>query len=81
VGKVFVSLYYAYSPPVADFIANNDTVRLMVRWSLLPFVGMSWMTLNIGLIPTITIILLMLIFINISVVVLFKRIQMGTHMA
>jgi len=39
------------------------------------------MTLNIGLIPTITIILLMLIFINISVVVLFKRIQMGTHMA
>ena len=81
VGKASVDFYYTYSQPVADFIASHDTLRLMVRWSLLPIVGMSWMALNIGLIPIITIILLMLIFINISVVVLFRRIRMGTHMA
>jgi len=81
VGKAFVDLYSTYSPPVADFIASHDTVRLVVRWSLMSVVGMSWMALNIGLIPTLTIILLMLIFINISVVVLFRRIRMGTHMA
>jgi hypothetical protein len=81
VGKAFIDLYNTCSPPVADFIASHDTVRLMVRWSLMPVVGMSWMVLNIGLIPTLAIILLMLIFINISVVVLFRRIRMGTHMA
>jgi hypothetical protein len=80
VGKAFIDLYSTYSPSVADFIANHNVARLMVRWSLMPFVGMCWMALNIGLIPTLTIILLMLIFINISVVVLFRRIRVGTHM-
>jgi len=59
--KAFIDLYNAYSPPVADFIANHNTARLIVLWSLMPVVGMSWMALNIGLIPTITIILLLLI--------------------
>ena len=79
VAKSFVQLYYINSPPVADFIVSHDTVRLVVRWSLLPFVGVSWMALKLGLIPTLTIILLMLILINISVVALFKRIRMRTN--
>jgi len=41
VGKVVVDFYSTYSPPMADFIASHDTVRLVVRWSLLPLVGMS----------------------------------------
>ena len=48
VGKVFIDLYNTYSPPVADFITNHGTVRFMVRWSLLPLVGMSWIAINIG---------------------------------
>ena len=80
-GKAFIDFYNAYSPPVADFIANHNTARLIVLWSLMPVVGMSWMALNIGLLPTLAIILLMLIFINISVVVLFRRIKTGTHLA
>jgi len=79
VGKAFVDLYSIYSPPVADFIANHDTLRALVRLSLLPIVGVSWIALNIGLIPTLTIILLMLILINTSVLVLFRRIRMRTH--
>jgi hypothetical protein len=47
-GKAFVHFYYTYSPPVADFIARHDTVRLMVRWSLLPLLGVSWMALHLG---------------------------------
>lgn len=47
VGKAFIDLYYTYSPPVAAFIANHDNLRAVVRWSLLPVVGVSWMTLNI----------------------------------
>jgi len=48
VGRSFVELYYNYSPPVADFIANHDNLRAVVRWSLLPIVGVSWMALHLG---------------------------------
>lgn len=46
VGKTFVHFYYTYSPPVADFIARHNTLRAVVRLSLLPLVGVSWMTLQ-----------------------------------
>jgi hypothetical protein len=79
VGKAFVDLYYTCSPPIADFIARHETLQAAVRLSLLPVVGVSWMSLKIGLIPTITIILLMFILINTSVLVLFRRIWMRKH--
>jgi hypothetical protein len=49
VGKIFIDLYNTLSPPVADFIANHDIVRLVVRWSLLPVVGVSWVAVHFGL--------------------------------
>jgi hypothetical protein len=58
IGKSFVSLYYKYSPPVAEFIANHDDVKMLVRLSLLPLVGISWMSLKIG--PLYTLFLLAL---------------------
>ena len=72
-GKAFVNLYYAYSPPVADFIANNDTLRAFVRFSLIPLVGMSWMALNLGPTATIALALLLLVFISASTIVLVRR--------
>jgi hypothetical protein len=30
-GSRFVETYYRFSPPVADFIANNDFLRAIVR--------------------------------------------------
>ena len=50
-GKAFVDLYYAYSPPIADCIAQNEALNAAVRLSLLPLVGISWMSLNIGPLP------------------------------
>lgn len=60
VGKNVVGLYNTYSPPMADFIAKHDVLRAMVRISLLPVVGVSWIVLKIGPASTVA---LMLIFI------------------
>ena len=46
-GKVFVDIYYAYSPFIADFIKEHETLRAPVRLCLLPFVGLCWVMLNI----------------------------------
>jgi hypothetical protein len=58
IGKSLVNLYYKYSPPLADFIANHDNVKIFVRLSLLPLVGISWIALKLG--PLFTISLLVL---------------------
>ncbi len=38
IGSHLVSLYYAVSPPVADFISRHDTLRSLTRWYLTPIV-------------------------------------------
>ena len=47
-GNAFVDLYYVYSPHIAEFIAKHANLQTMVRWSLLPFVGISWVLLKLG---------------------------------
>jgi hypothetical protein len=57
-GRWFVNTYYRFSPPLANCIASHDSLRVMVRLSLLPVVGMSWMVLTIGFIPSLAFIFL-----------------------
>ncbi len=49
-GTKFVQAYYNYSPPVADFIANHDGLRTIVRIGLVPLVGFSWLAMHYGMI-------------------------------
>ena len=56
-GKAFVQFYYKYSPSMADFIAEHANLRAIVRVSLLPFVGISWITLKIGPVSAIALML------------------------
>ena len=76
VGRAFVDLYYTCSPPVAAFIANHDTLRLMVRLSLMPIVGMSWMTLNIGLSFTLLLIGLLICFMGTGATIALRRMRL-----
>jgi len=80
-GKAFIHLYTTVSPPVADFIANHDTIRFMVRWSLVPVVGMTWLTIHFGFIFSSVFILLLLSLISVTTVVLFKRIRQRENRA
>lgn len=61
IGNYFINLYCRYSPPMADVISKHDNVRALVRFFLLPIVGMSWMALKFGLVSTLGFILLFLL--------------------
>jgi len=61
VGKVFVDIYYKTSPAMADFITRHASLKPIVRISLLPIVGTSWMVLNHGAISAIALMLFFII--------------------
>ena len=45
-GRWAVTQYYAYSPPLAAWIADRDTWRRVARILLLPFIGFAWVSLH-----------------------------------
>jgi len=47
-GTKFVEVYYKYSPPMADFIAEHDALRAVARIGLAPLVGFSLLAVNYG---------------------------------
>jgi hypothetical protein len=73
VGKTFVNLYYTYSPPVSDLIVKHNWFRVVVRWSLLPLVGMSWLALHVGISATLALMVLLSVLVSVSLVTVLKR--------
>lgn len=59
-GRIFVRTYYRWSPPMAEFISRHDSLRMIVRWSLLPVVGMCSMMLFLGPAATVALVLTLL---------------------
>lgn len=45
-GQYFINLYYQYSPPLAAWLRQHNTLRTWVRTSLMPLIGMSRLTVS-----------------------------------
>jgi hypothetical protein len=52
-GKWFIKTYYKYSPPLADFIAQSEFLRAVVRGILYPLWALAWLSLYFGFFPTV----------------------------
>ena len=65
-GRIFVNLYYKFSPPIADIIAGSELLRFIVRVLLQPVVAVGWLLLHIGasgiLLGTVMVVLSFLLF-------------------
>ncbi len=44
-GQWFVEQYYNYSPPIAKWIANHNTVKVTTQIALWPVIGLAWFSL------------------------------------
>lgn len=45
-GQQIIKIYYKYSPPVANYIRQHESVKFAVRVLLYPFVGLSFVLLK-----------------------------------
>jgi len=75
-GKAFISIYSRVSPPIAGFISRHETLRGAVRWSLLPLMGVSWLALRLGPVPTLVLLVLLAVILGFSTVILAKRMRL-----
>lgn len=51
-GKTFIDFYYKASPPIAQLISRDEYLRALTRWILMPVVGIAYLIITLGLIPT-----------------------------
>jgi hypothetical protein len=73
-GTAAVHFYYRHSPPLADFIAEHQNVRRVVRWGLLPVIGISWMTLQIGFWQTLAALMILFVLVIAFSGFMYKRV-------
>lgn len=66
-GTAFVRFYYRVSPPIADFISENEFLKGMVRFLLLPMIGFAAFLLKTTLVEKI------LMIFGVAVVWVYKR--------
>jgi len=75
-GRRLVEFYYNVSPPMANFIAKHESLRSVVQWGLLPLVGVSWLSLKIGLVATLVLLLSFMALISTSSLVFYRKIKL-----
>lgn len=60
-GDSFIEFYYTYSPSYAELIRESTWARFFARLLLLPVIGFSWLTLQIGMVSSCGLLALLLL--------------------
>jgi hypothetical protein len=47
-GRIFVDMYYRWSPSVAKFIVNHDSMKALIRFNLMPIAGLGSLVIKIN---------------------------------
>jgi hypothetical protein len=71
-GRALVDLYYKYSPFLADIIAKNKALKIVVRFSLFPMIAFSYSMVHFGPIIS-TVLLVFIIVLSILPVLFWQR--------
>ena len=58
-GSLFVDVYYRFSPPLADLIAQHPPLQTGVRWLLVPVIGIAYGMLNTPVLTLFSLLLLL----------------------
>lgn len=73
IGRKIVNAYYKYSPPIADFISQNDTLRFICRALLLPLIGFSYFMIHVGIFGKAIIFIVITISLLLSIIFYIRR--------
>jgi flagellar biosynthesis protein FlhB len=60
---------------VANVFTTHETLRIMVRWSLVPVVGMSWMALHCGVWITLALVILLVSLMGMGIVFSMRHLR------
>ena len=73
-GTKFVEAYYKYSPSMASYIAEHDSLRSVTRIGLAPLVGFSFLAMNFGMMAALAVLFgVLTMFIGSTCLVVHKR--------
>jgi len=50
-GESFVRSYYRYSPPIANWLRDNNWAQASLRVAMLPVIGIAWIILHATVLP------------------------------
>jgi serine protease len=74
-GKAFVDFYYKTSPAIADKIAQSEGLRLMMRWSLMPVIGVAYLIIHWGMLMTMLLFTIIVLTVIFTIRILRKKIR------
>jgi hypothetical protein len=77
VGRSFVRFYYEVSPPFADYIEGNESLKTAIRIGLMPLVAISYSMLHFG--PAITLTMLVVLLVTPILLVWLYRSRVSSY--